>query len=114
VKCGAAVARSNPAQPEIVGDVGVLVDASNPAAIAQALNSLLVDRKRRDAVLHKATFHGAGFTWDKVADAILDTLDRDLPQAIATARTEVPDVPAPRFDRSYCRLARHTSLELGR
>ena len=54
------------------GTSGVLVDGHEPADWAEALQSLLADRRRMERLRAGAVRHAAGFGWDATADRMLD------------------------------------------
>jgi glycosyltransferase involved in cell wall biosynthesis len=63
----AVVAVDNTSIPEVVGDAGVLVAASDAALLADALATLLRDPERRAALGAAARRRAAGFTWEETA-----------------------------------------------
>jgi glycosyltransferase involved in cell wall biosynthesis len=63
----AVVAVDNTSIPEVVGDAGVLVGASDAALLADALAALLADPERRAALAGAARRRAAGFTWEETA-----------------------------------------------
>jgi glycosyltransferase involved in cell wall biosynthesis len=52
---------------EVVGDAGVLVDASDPDALGDALVTYLGDPARQGALRARARPRAAGFSWDRTA-----------------------------------------------
>ena len=56
---------------EVVGDAGLLVDERDPAALGDALVTLLRDDALRDRLRELAKPRAARFSWDRAAD---DTL----------------------------------------
>ena len=56
---------------EVVGDAGLLVDERDPAALGDALVTLLRDDALRDRLRERAKPRAARFSWDRAAD---DTL----------------------------------------
>ena len=50
----------------------MLVDGHEPADWAEALQSLLADRRRMERLRAGAVRHAAGFGWDATADRMLD------------------------------------------
>lgn len=70
--CGTVPIVSNRSSlPEVVGDVGALIDPDNPASIAQAMQTALTDSEwvstQRAAGIERA----AAFTWDRTARTAL-------------------------------------------
>lgn len=67
--CGApVVAAENSSQPEVVGDAGLLADASDPAAFARALGRILSDPPFAASLKAKALDQAARFSWAGVAE----------------------------------------------
>jgi len=58
--------------PEVVGDAGLLVDPDDPAAIAGALRTVLLDDSLREALGRAGVTRAAGFTWRRTAEVVLD------------------------------------------
>ncbi len=58
--------------PEIVGDVGLLIDPHDPATIAEALKQALTDSNWRAAQSAAALQRAAAFCWSDTALGILD------------------------------------------
>jgi glycosyltransferase involved in cell wall biosynthesis len=63
----AVVAVAATSIPEVVGDAGVLVPASDAALLAAALRGLLQDPDRRTALGGAVRRRAAAFTWDETA-----------------------------------------------
>ncbi len=63
----AVVAVATTSIPEVVGDAGVLVGASDGTLLATALAALLRDPERRAALGSAARRRAAGFTWEETA-----------------------------------------------
>jgi glycosyltransferase involved in cell wall biosynthesis len=63
----AVVAVANSSIPEVVGDAGVLVPASDAELLAGALAALAADPARRTALGAAARARAGGFTWDETA-----------------------------------------------
>jgi len=55
-----------------VGDAGLLVDPDDPAAIAGALRTVLLDDSLREALGRAGVTRAAGFTWRRTAEVVLD------------------------------------------
>jgi glycosyltransferase involved in cell wall biosynthesis len=77
--CGAPVISGNSSSlPEVVGDAGILVDASSAEELAQAILKLLTDDKLRVEMSERSVARCANFSWQKVAEKIVcayETLD---------------------------------------
>jgi glycosyltransferase involved in cell wall biosynthesis len=72
--CGTAVLTSNCSSlPEVAGDAGLLVDPLDTAAIAQALERLLLDDDYRRTLEAAGPAQAAKFTWEATASTILAT-----------------------------------------
>jgi glycosyltransferase involved in cell wall biosynthesis len=66
--CGAPVVCSNRSSlPEVVGDAALLVDPTNPGAIANALGRLLDDAALRADLRARGLARAARFTWQRTA-----------------------------------------------
>ena len=63
----AVVAVDTTSIPEVVGDAGVLVAASDATLLARALGALMRDPERRAALGSAARRRAAGFTWEETA-----------------------------------------------
>jgi len=75
--CGTPViASDNSSLPEVVGDAGVLVDAREPAAIADALERLLNDEAQRSALGRKGIERAAMFSWRRCAEETMTVYER--------------------------------------
>lgn len=70
------VAADRAALPATVGDAGILVDPTDPAAVADGLLRALGDDALRDAGLHRA----AHFTWGRTVDELDALVTRLLGQ----------------------------------
>jgi glycosyltransferase involved in cell wall biosynthesis len=71
------VAAARGALPETVGDAGVLIEADDPDAFAEALLTATSDGAVRDALITRGVRRAAGFTWDRTArelDAAIETV----------------------------------------
>jgi len=86
---GLPVACSNvSALPEVAGDAAELFDPYDPAAIAAAIDRLLVDGARRDELIAKGLRRVPEFTWERAALGTLESYRRALgaPSRKRTAR----------------------------
>ena len=62
--------------PEIVGKAGILVDANDEVAIAQAMEQIAGTRKLRDNLIAKSKKQAKKFSAEKFAQKILDTVSK--------------------------------------
>lgn len=107
--CGAAViVGDDPAQREAVGELGMVVPADDPAAIARAIDRIA---KHRPA----ATPLGPTFRWGDVAARMVEAIDRSMPRTSSRTRvgarllamfSPLPPKPSGIADDTL-RLARH-------
>jgi D-inositol-3-phosphate glycosyltransferase len=58
--------------PTAVGEAGVLVDGHDPHVWSLALEALLVDPQRREALSRKAIEHAALFGWDRTTERLYE------------------------------------------
>ncbi len=75
------VAADATALPEVVGDAGLLVGATDPPAWAAAMTSLLHDPQRRDELVQRGRRRAAGFTWGEAA-ARLERVELDVLESL--------------------------------
>jgi len=64
--------------PEIVGDVGLLIDPHDTATITEALKTALTDSSWREAQSAAGRRRAAGFRWIETARGVLDCYDAVL------------------------------------
>jgi glycosyltransferase involved in cell wall biosynthesis len=70
--CGTPVISSRAGSlPEVVGNAGVYFDPTDISSIADAIQALLADPDRRDALSRRALEQSGRFTWDAAAQALL-------------------------------------------
>lgn len=75
--CGCPVVASNvTALPEVVGDAGLLVDPSDPQAIADAVAAVVDDRRLSDELRERALARAAAFTWERAAAETVRVYER--------------------------------------
>jgi glycosyltransferase involved in cell wall biosynthesis len=69
LSCGVpTIATTGGSLPEVVGDAGLVVAHSNPPALAEAIETLLKDPARREAMSKKARQHILdNFKWERCA-----------------------------------------------
>lgn len=66
--CSAPVVAGNRSSiPEVAADAALLVDPTNIAAMAEAMNRVLSNKQERDALRAKATGQAAKFSWQRTA-----------------------------------------------
>jgi glycosyltransferase involved in cell wall biosynthesis len=70
--CGTPVITSNRASlPEVAGDAALLVDPTQPEALAAAMTAIMNDAELRQALRAKGLARARTFTWDAVAQQTL-------------------------------------------
>jgi glycosyltransferase involved in cell wall biosynthesis len=73
--CGTPVIVSNGgALPETVGEAGWVFDLSNPNGLPEALRECLGNSRLRSAMIEKGLERAKGFSWEKTAKLIQDSL----------------------------------------
>lgn len=71
--CGIPVIASNVSSlPEVVGDTGLLIDPHNAEAVAQAIQTLVLDADLRCDLSLKALARSKEFTWDRCVAQTID------------------------------------------
>jgi glycosyltransferase involved in cell wall biosynthesis len=76
MSCGVpVVAADNSSLPEAVGDAGLLVNAEDTEALADALSRLLDDMTLRQALIDQGIEHAKQFTWERAARTLLDVYE---------------------------------------
>jgi glycosyltransferase involved in cell wall biosynthesis len=89
--CGAPViAADNSSIPEVVGRDDVLFDASDPAAIAAALENVLTDALLRRELADYSIERAKAFSWDRSAALAWTAIEN----AVANSRTPFPAAPS--------------------
>lgn len=74
--CGCPVITSgSTALPEAGGDAAIIVDADDPAALANAMRAVL-DEAERARRLEAGMAHAAGFRWEDCAEAVAEQIRR--------------------------------------
>lgn len=77
--CGTVPVVSDRASlPEVVGDVGLLIDPDDPATIADALHRVLDDAVWRARMQEAGIARAAKFTWERTAQTILSVYQSHL------------------------------------
>ncbi len=70
--CGVPVIASNAASlPEVVGNAGILLDPSDVAAWAEAIQRVSKDEQLRRDLSHRGRERAAQFTWTRTAQETL-------------------------------------------
>ncbi len=68
IACGAPTITSNTsALPEVAGDAAILIDPADTAALAKAMQSVLLDPVLRKDLQTRGPLQAAQFTWEKAA-----------------------------------------------
>ncbi len=81
IACGAPTITSNTsALPEVVGDAAILIDPANTAALAEAMQSVLLDPVLRKDLQTRGPLQAAQFTWEKAA-----TLSADVYRSLGSS-----------------------------
>jgi glycosyltransferase involved in cell wall biosynthesis len=76
MSCGVpVVAADNSSLPEAVGDAGLLVNAEDTEALADALSRLLDDMTLRRTLIDQGIEHAKQFTWQRAARTLLDVYE---------------------------------------
>jgi glycosyltransferase involved in cell wall biosynthesis len=77
--CGTPVVCSNvSAMPEVAGDAALLVEPTNPDAIASALRRVLQQPELADQLRERGLSRAAQFSWERTARKTLDVYSRVL------------------------------------
>jgi alpha-1,3-rhamnosyl/mannosyltransferase len=75
--CGTpVVAADNSSLPEVVGDAGLLVGATDVQALTRALERLVNDATLRQTLIARGLTRAMRFTWPKAAQDLLATYRR--------------------------------------
>src|SRR5581483_8365297 len=68
MSAGCPVITSNVSSlPEVAGNAGLLIDPLNPAAIAQAMSTVLEDEAERQRMIQDGYQQATRFSWEKTA-----------------------------------------------
>ena len=71
--CGAPVVCSNRASlPEVVGDAGILVDSTDPDALADAIEEVVLSPSTANDMRDRGLARARGFTWKRCAEHAVD------------------------------------------
>ena len=70
------IATETGGSPEIVGDAGEFVAVDDPRALAGAIDRMMSNRERRDALSAKARERSLRFTWPRIAEQMEEVYER--------------------------------------
>lgn len=80
--CGTPVIASNrSALPEVAGEGAILVDPQSSEAVAAAICTLWTDPEAARSLSRRGTANVSRYSWEKAADAVLETVRRSVPDA---------------------------------
>jgi len=80
--CGTPVITSNASSlPEVVGEAGLMVEATNVEGLAEAMNRVLEDAALREEMIVRGLEQAGKFTWEKAAAKLLILYDVSLREA---------------------------------
>jgi glycosyltransferase involved in cell wall biosynthesis len=75
--CGTPVVTSDrPSLPEVVGEAGLMVEATDSKALAEAMERVLMDENLRGEMREKGLKQAEKFTWEAAAEKLLDVYRR--------------------------------------
>jgi glycosyltransferase involved in cell wall biosynthesis len=75
--CGTPVVTSNrPSLPEVVGEAGLMVEATNSLGLAEAIERVLTDENLHREMREKGLQQAVKFTWEAAAGKLLDVYKR--------------------------------------
>jgi len=75
--CGTPVITSNlAAMPETSGGAALLIDPYSPEEIANGIFQIINDNAFRASLIHKGLIRAADFSWDKIAEKILNIISQ--------------------------------------
>ena len=79
--CGTPVVTSDrPSLPEVVGEAGLMVEATDSQELAEAMKRVLTDEDLRKGMREKGLKQAEKFTWEAAAEKLLDVYRRLGPQ----------------------------------
>lgn len=85
MRCGAPViAANNSSQPEVAGDAGLLVNATDPTDVAEKLTRVLTDPALSAEMRRKSLEQAEDFTWEDCANRTLNALADHVAQRSST------------------------------
>lgn len=94
--CGAVVlGGNNSSQPEVVGDAGLLANASDSADISEKLAMLLTDRALTDRLRNRGREQSQKFRWEASAAKARDVLHRIVQPRVGRVRKVRVDAGQP-------------------
>jgi glycosyltransferase involved in cell wall biosynthesis len=75
--CGTPVVTSNVSSlPEVVGNAALLVDPLDVAALAEAMQRVLIDAGLRNEMIRQGQERARRFTWSEAARKLLGVYER--------------------------------------
>ncbi len=75
--CGCPVVTANTSSlPEVVGEVGIMVNPYDTDSLAQAMRQVLTDDKLRDDMVRKGLEQAKKFSWEKAATETLEVYNK--------------------------------------
>ena len=75
--CGTPVVTSDrPSLPEVVGEAGLMVEATDSEELAEAMERVLTDENLRREMREKGLKQAKKFTWEAAAEKLLDVYER--------------------------------------
>ncbi|MBN1833582.1 MAG: glycosyltransferase family 4 protein [Deltaproteobacteria bacterium] len=77
MQCGLPVISSNTSSlPEVIGDVGILVQPFDSKSICQGILDLLSDERKREMMSQKSIERGKKFSWNKCVQETVDIYNK--------------------------------------
>ena len=75
-KCETAVITSNiTSMPEVAGDAAILIDPFDIDSIANAMNTIYIDKLARRSLIDKGKERVKQFSWQKTANKLWNTIE---------------------------------------
>ena len=94
LSAGAPVVASRASSiPEVAGDAALLADPEDPAAFAQAMESIMSDASLRSRLIRRGPARARLFTWDRVEERLAGAYERALVAAGGPACPHVETQP---------------------
>lgn len=91
---GAMIAGANSSQIEVGGNGAMLIDVTQPQLIANALQTLMSDKKLATQYREAGIQQAAKFSWDKVAQRFVEATTTYAFHPLPSSLTPVPALPA--------------------
>ena len=93
MRCGTPVVAANlSSMPEAAGDAAILVDPLNPQAMADGIMRMLSDDQIQAQSRERGLKHADQFTWERTAQAVLNSYSASLNQPLADHQHIFPGV----------------------